>query len=253
MRYFIELRYNGGAYSGWQRQPNTMTVQERIETALAVLLREPTPIVGAGRTDAGVHASFYVAHFDFTPSEKNPTLDCKWLTYKLNIILPHDIAIFQIYQVSDDSHARYHAIEREYTYIIESRKNPFTRHTSWQYTLELDIAQMNLAAATLLTHSDFTTFAKMGSDNKNNICDIRHAAWIYRPEDGTLIFTIRANRFLRNMVRAIVGTLVDVGRGRYTPEQFSELIAKKDLALASTGAVAQGLFLSNVIYPDNIK
>lgn len=239
----MELRYNGAGYSGWQRQPNTSTVQETLERALSLLLRTETPIVGAGRTDAGVHASHYVAHFECDNTE----IDTQWLTYKLNIILPHDIAIKRIYPVAEDMHARFNAIEREYTYIIETKKNPFTRHTSWQYTVELDLEKMNQAAEYLIKQEDFTTFAKLGSDNKTNICDVRVAEW-QRNDDGSLVFTIQANRFLRNMIRAIVGTLVDVGRGRYTPEQFNELIEARDLSRASTGAPAQGLFLSNVKY-----
>ncbi|MFI3248939.1 MAG: tRNA pseudouridine(38-40) synthase TruA [Rikenellaceae bacterium] len=243
MRYFIELNYNGGAYSGWQRQPNATTIQGVIEKAISVLLRTPIDIVGAGRTDAGVHASFYVAHFDF---EGDP-IDTKWLVYKMNILLPYDIAVQKIYEVSSMMHARFNATEREYTYVIEQRKNPFTRHISWQYTIDLDVDKMNNAAWYLLTVEDFTTFAKLGSDNKTNICHVRHAQWHYR-EDGALIFTIRADRFLRNMIRAIVGTIVDVGRGRYSIEEFREIVEARDLARSSTGAPAQGLLLSDIKY-----
>lgn len=243
MRYFIELNYNGGAYSGWQRQPNATTVQGVVEKALSVLLRNQTDVVGAGRTDAGVHASFYVAHFEY---EGQP-IDTEWLVYKMNILLPHDVAVQKIYEVSSMMHARFNAIEREYTYVIEQRKNPFTRHISWQYTIDLDVKKMNKAASYLLDYDDFTTFAKLGSDNKTNICDVRHTEWEYRP-DGALVFTIRADRFLRNMIRAIVGTIVDVGRGRYTLEEFREIVEAKDLARSSTGAPAQGLFLSNIKY-----
>ncbi len=243
MRYFIELNYNGSAYSGWQRQPNATTVQGVIEKTLAILLRTPTDVVGAGRTDAGVHASFYVAHFDY---DGDP-IDTQWLVYKMNIILPHDIAVQKIYEVSDMMHARFGASEREYTYVIEQRKNPFTRHISWQYFVDLDIEKMNIAASYLLTYDDFTTFAKLGSDNKTNICDVRHAEWSYRA-DGSLIFTICADRFLRNMIRAVVGTIIDVGRGKYSLKEFREIVEAKDLARSSTGAPAQGLFLSNIKY-----
>ncbi|MFI3305214.1 MAG: tRNA pseudouridine(38-40) synthase TruA [Rikenellaceae bacterium] len=247
MRYFIELSYNGTNYCGWQRQPDAPTVQESIEKALSILLRTTTPIVGAGRTDTGVHASFYVAHFDFEGKTDDKPLDPKWLTYKLNILLPHDIAIQRIYEVAAEAHARFDATERQYTYIIEPHKNPFTRHTSWQYNTALDIEKMNLAAEYLSRHTDFTTFAKLGSGNATNICDVREARWERQPS-GALHFTIRADRFLRNMIRAIVGTLVDVGRGRYTPEEFNSLVEQRDLSKASTGAPAQGLFLSNVKY-----
>ncbi len=243
MRYFIELSYNGGAYSGWQRQPNATTIQGVIEKALSVLLRTPTDVVGAGRTDAGVHASFYVAHFE----HEGDQINTQWLVYKMNILLPHDVAIQKIYEVSPMQHARFNAIEREYTYVIEQRKNPFTRHISWQYTVELDIEKMNVAAGYLVGYDDFTTFAKLGSDNKTNICDVRYAKWRVR-EDGALTFTIRADRFLRNMIRAVVGTIVDVGRGRYSLEEFREIVEAKDLARSSTGAPARGLFLSDIKY-----
>ncbi len=240
----MELRYKGGAYSGWQRQPNAITVQGEIERALTLLLRTPIDVVGAGRTDSGVHASFYVAHFDYLGDKQ---IDTDWILYKLNVVLPHDIAIMRVYEVSEDMHARFSAVEREYTYVIEPTKNPFTREVAWQYRNPLDIDLLNEAASLLLTYSDFTTFAKLGSDNKTNICDVRVAMWTLR-EDGALVFTIRADRFLRNMIRAIVGTLVDVGRGRYSIEQFRDIIESQDLSRASTGAPAQGLFLSDVKY-----
>lgn len=242
MRYFMELSYNGSNYCGWQRQVDSPTVQESVERALSLLLRVDTKVVGAGRTDTGVHASFYVAHFDAESS-----VDVKWLRYKMNILLPVDIAIQRIYEVGGDAHARFDAVEREYTYVIEPRKNPFMRGVSWQYSVELDLGAMRRAAGYLLEHSDFTSFAKLGSDNKTNICDVRHAEWSVRG-DGALVFTIRADRFLRNMIRAIVGSLVDVGRGRYTPEQFNEIIESRDLSRSSAGAPAQGLFLSDVKY-----
>lgn len=241
MRYFIELSYSGSNYCGWQRQNNAPTVQESIEKALSTLLRTPIEITGAGRTDTGVHASHYVAHFD------SETLDVDWLKYKLNVLLAKDIAINKIYQVSDDAHARYDASMREYTYIIEQAKNPFNPHTAWYYSGALDFDAMNRAAAYLCHHSDFTTFAKLGSDNKTNICSVTHAEW-QRRGDSQLVFTIRADRFLRNMIRAIVGTLVDVGRGRYTPEEFDEIVACKTLSRSSSSAPAQGLFLSDIRY-----
>ncbi len=242
MRYFVDLSYNGTAYCGWQRQPNAETVQERIERALSMLLRTPIQITGAGRTDTGVHASHYTAHFDI----ENP-IEESWLAYKLNLVLPHDIAIKRVYEVSPEAHARFDAREREYTYVIERHKNPFTRHTAWYFSAPLDIEAMNRAAAYLLDHNDFTTFAKLGSDNTTNICDVRYAHW-QEQADGRVCFTIRADRFLRNMIRAVVGTLVDVGRGRYTPEEFCALIESRDLSRCSTSAPAQGLFLSAVRY-----
>lgn len=250
MRYFIELNYNGGAYCGWQRQPNAKTVQECIEKALSMLLRESIEIVGAGRTDSGVHASYYVAHFDYE-NETKP-IDCEWLKYKLNIVLPHDIAITTVREVSDELHARFSALEREYTYVIETQKNPFTRHTSWQFFAPLDIDKMNEAAHYLLSVEDFTTFAKLGSDNKTNICDVRHAKWVLQ-DGGKIIFTIRADRFLRNMIRAVVGTLVDVGRGRYSVADFQAIVDSRDLSRSSSSAPAQGLFLSDIEYKRAIK
>ena len=242
MRYFIDLQYDGAAYFGWQRQPDTATVQGTIESKLSMLRGVPTEIVGAGRTDTGVNASFYVAHFD-----SDTVIDCAQLAYKLNKVLPHDIAIMRIYEVEESLHARFDAREREYTYFLTPRKSPFRRFSAWHYTADLNINNMNAAAARLLEHEDFTTFAKLNSNNKTNICHISHAHWIVE-SDGTLRFTIRADRFLRNMVRAIVGTLVDVGRGRYTVEEFDALIRAKDLSKASAGAPACGLFLSNVKY-----
>ena len=244
MRYFIELQYDGAAYCGWQRQPNAPTIQGIIEDKLSLLLRRPTEIVGAGRTDTGVNASYYVAHLD-----SDITIDIEQLRYKLNKILPPDIAILGIREVRDTLHARFDAREREYTYLLTQRKSPFRRFTAWYYAADLDVEAMNAAAATLLNHEDFTSFAKLNSNNKTNICHITHARWEVEA-DGTLRFTIRADRFLRNMVRAIVGTLVDVGRGRYSVAEFEDIIRSRDLSRCSTGAPACGLFLSNVRYEE---
>lgn len=242
MRYFIELQYDGAAYCGWQRQPDTATVQGVIEDKLSMLLRVPTEIVGAGRTDTGVNASFYVAHFD-----SDRAVDCAQLAYKMNKVLPDDIAIQRIYEVEATKHARFDARLREYTYFLTTRKMPFRRHSAWHFAVELDVARMNKAAQKLLEYEDFTSFAKLNSNNKTNICHISHAEWVVEA-DGTLRFTIRADRFLRNMVRAIVGTLVDVGRGRYSVEEFEDIILAKDLSRSSAGAPACGLFLSRVDY-----
>lgn len=245
MRYFIELSYDGAAYCGWQRQKEAPSVQQTLEQALTTLLRTPTEVVGCGRTDTGVNASFYVAHFD---SDKS--LDCGQLVYKLNLVLPRDIAVSAIRLMHDDAHARFDAIEREYTYYISPRKNPFRRFSAWQYYVPLDVDKMNKAAEVLLRYDDFTSFAKLNSNNKTNICHISSARWRIDEDDDVLVFTIVANRFLRNMVRAIVGTLVDVGRGRLTVEDFERIVAARDLSLSSAGAPAEGLFLSGVVYPD---
>ena len=207
-----------------------------------MLLRMPKEIVGAGRTDTGVNASFYIAHFDC-----DKEIDCHQLCYKLNKVLPADIAIIRIYEVEPTLHARFDAKEREYTYFLTPHKSPFRRYSAWHFTADIDVAKMNEAAKKLLEYEDFTSFAKLNSNNKTNICHIRHAEWVVE-SDGTLRFTIRADRFLRNMVRAIVGTLVDVGRGKYSVEEFEDIILSKDLSRCSAGAPACGLFLSDVKY-----
>ena len=230
MRYFLELRYNGAAYCGWQRQPDQPSVQQTLERALATLLREPVALTGAGRTDTGVTAQ---------------------TVYKLNFLLPGDIAVGSMTPVAEDAHARFHAREREYRYFIEPRKNPFTRHETWQYYVPLDVGRMNEAAAMLTAYDDFTSFAKLNSNNKTNICRVKEAVWTIDSR-GTMCFTIRADRFLRNMVRSLVGTLVDVGRGRYTPDGFRSIVESRDLSRSSAGAPAQGLFLSDVVYPADI-
>ena len=249
MRYFIELSYDGAAYCGWQRQPDAPTVQQTLEQALSTLLREPIEVVGAGRTDTGVNASYYVAHFDCQKGVE----DCAKLVYKLNLILPHDVAVGAVREVRESVHARFDAVEREYTYYISQRKNPFRRYSAWQYYVPLDVERMNEAAKSLLEYDDFTSFAKLNSNNKTNICHVVRADWHRDADDEQLlIFTIRADRFLRNMIRAIVGTLVDVGRGRYTVEDFERILHSRDLSLSSSGAPAVGLFLSDVKYSDEV-
>jgi tRNA pseudouridine38-40 synthase len=243
MRYFLELAYNGSHYNGWQRQSSSPTIQQTVEEALSQYLREPIEVTGAGRTDTGVHAAYYVAHFD---SEKH-LIDSDDFVYHVNSILPRDIAIRRVTPVAADAHARFDATSREYTYYIVPFKDPFRRDTSWQYFVPLDIEAMNRAAEWLLRFSDFTSFAKLNSANKTNICQVTEAQW-ERGSDGTLIFRIRADRFLRNMVRAIVGTLVDVGRGKISPERFGEIIEVRDLSLSSGSAPASGLFLTDITY-----
>ena len=248
-RYFITLSYDGAAYCGWQRQPDAPTVQQTVENALSTLLRSQIEVVGAGRTDTGVNASKYVAHFDV----EQPIADCAQLVYKLNLVLPQDVAVQEVRRVKDDAHARFDAVEREYTYYISQRKNPFRRYSAWQYYVSLDVEKMNLAAASLLQWDDFTTFAKLNSNNKTNICRVVKAHWRLADDDpDLLIFTIRADRFLRNMIRAIVGTLVDVGRGRYSVEDFESILHSCNLSLSSAGAPAQGLFLSDVEYDESV-
>ncbi len=247
MRYFLELSYNGSNYCGWQRQPGAASVQQTLDDALSLFLRENIEVTGAGRTDTGVHAAYYVAHFDAEAALP----DRRDFVYHLNSMLPGDIALMDITPVADDAHARYDAEEREYTYYILPYKDPFRRDTSWQYFVPLDLDAMNAAAEQLMHYDDFTSFAKLNSNNKTNICRVMSAGWRQDP-DGELVFTIRADRFLRNMVRAIVGTLVDVGRGKITPDRFREIIEARDLSLSSGGAPAQGLFLTDIKY-SNLK
>lgn len=246
MRYFAELAYKGTDFNGWQRQDNAPSVQQALEDALTTLLRMPVGVTGAGRTDTGVHASYYVAHFDMPVGMSDTTA----FIYHLNSILSHDIAVFSLTPVADDAHARFDAVEREYKYYIVTRKDPFRRETAWQYFVDLDIVEMNLAAGALLRADDFTTFSKLHSNNKTNICKVSEAVWTR--EAGGLVFTIRADRFLRNMVRSIVGTLVDVGRGKTDAGEFARILAAQDRSLASGSAPAQGLFLADIRYPDNI-
>ncbi len=248
MRYFIELSYRGTAYNGWQIQPNALSVQQTLQEALSKVLRESIEVVGAGRTDTGVHARYYVAHFDCS----TPIDDSDKFLYHLNSVLPFDIAVSRVRRVKDDAHARFDATEREYTYLISTVKDPFTLGNTWyyRYTTPLSVEAMNRAAEALLRHEDFTTFAKLNSNNSTNICHVTYAHWEARA-DG-FKFVIRSNRFLRNMIRALVGTMVDVGRGKLSPEQFEELIVARDLSRASGSAPAEGLFLSNVKYPEDI-
>ena len=248
-RYFIELSYDGAAYCGWQRQPDAPSVQQTVEQALSTLLRVDIEVVGAGRTDTGVNASYYVAHF----ACENGVKDCAQLVYKLNLILPQDIAVKAVREVCEQAHARFDAVEREYTYYISQRKNPFRRFSAWQYYVPLNVERMNEAAKALLEYDDFTSFAKLNSNNKTNICKVTKAEWRRDEQDGDLlIFTIRADRFLRNMIRALVGTLVDVGRGKYSVEEFCNILHSRDLSRSSAGAPAQGLFLSDVKYSDEV-
>ena len=245
-RYFIYLSYDGSNYHGWQIQPNAATVQETIEKALTLLMRQPVEITGAGRTDTGVNASTMVAHADF-PGE----IDCKQTVYRLNRMLPPDIAIHSIKPVTETAHARFDALSRRYRYHISTAKNPFTRRYSCRVTGELDFEAMNSAAATLPEYTDFTSFSKLHTDTKTNNCKVTKAHWVQTSE-SEWYFEIEADRFLRNMVRAIVGTLLMVGRGKISVEGFREIIEKKQRSEAGDSALAQALFLEEVKYPENI-
>lgn len=242
MRYFIEFSYNGKNYFGYQIQPKDISVQEVLERALSTLLRERIKTTGAGRTDTGVHAKKMYAHFD-TEQVLDPNL-----VYRLNSFLPGDIAIYRIFRVRDDLHARFDATYRTYHYFVSLKKDPFNQDFCWQFKKDrpLDVEKMNQAAKILFEYEDFGSFAKVGADNKTNICKIYKAEWT---QEGDLLkFTISADRFLRNMVRAIVGTLVDVGTGKIGLEDFRNIIEKQDRGSAGTSAPAQGLFLVDVGY-----
>lgn len=241
MRYFIQLAYNGTAYHGWQYQPNACSVQETLNKALSVLLNTTINIMGAGRTDTGVHASQMFAHFD---SEKK--LETATLVHKLNSYLPNDIAIFDIISVSDEAHSRFDATKRTYEYHINTIKNPFLDGLSWYYHQDLDVALMNEAAKLLLNHTDFQCFSKVNTDVNTFDCTIFDAVW--RKEKDRLIFTISANRFLRNMVRSIVGTLVNVGLHKITLVDFENIIKSKNREKAGFSVPAHGLYLTEITY-----
>ena len=245
-RYFIDLSYNGAAYHGWQVQPNGVSVQGAMELALYTLLRRQTPVTGAGRTDAGVHALLMTAHFD-----SDDALDTCWLTEKLNRLLPPDIAVSRIREVRADAHARFDATYRTYIYNLAFTKDPFNSDRSWRMYRPLDIDLMNKAASLLLGCQDFTSFSKLHTDVKTNRCNVTEALWRKR-SDAEWTFTITADRFLRNMVRAIVGTLVTVGRGRLTIDGFREIIEAKDRCRAGTSAPAHALFLVDIGYPEDV-
>nr|WP_194716143.1 tRNA pseudouridine(38-40) synthase TruA [Chryseobacterium muglaense] len=241
MRYFIEFSYNGKNYFGYQIQPKDISVQEELERALSTILQEKIKTTGAGRTDTGVHAKKMFAHF-----ETNQVLNNQ-LTHKLNSFLPSDISIKRIFEVKDDFHARFDATFRTYEYYISLEKNSFTQDSAWQHWRKpLDINKMNEACKILFEYEDFTSFAKLHTDNKTNLCKMYKAEW---EQNGTeLKFTVSANRFLRNMVRAIVGTMVEVGSGKIQPEDVRKVIEDKNRSSAGTSAPAHALYLVDVGY-----
>ncbi len=247
MRYFICMAYDGTDYHGWQIQPNGNSVQEELMKALSTLMRREVGVVGAGRTDAGVHASFMVAHFD---SEKE--WDVTLLADKLNRLLPPDISVYKVVPVRADAHARFDATYRIYKYYVTSTKNPFGRFYKCRlFGTPLDFERMNEAAQVLFEYTDFTSFSKLHTDVKTNNCHIMAARW-EKNSDEEWVFTIQADRFLRNMVCAIVGTLFEVGRGKLTVEGFRKIIEQKDRCKAGTSASGHALFLVDIGYPDDI-
>jgi tRNA pseudouridine38-40 synthase len=244
-RYFIEISYLGTHYHGWQLQPNATTVQMVLEDSLITLTGSSIKTTGAGRTDTGVHARHFTAHFD----SDHPVFDAgSHCVYKLNCILPADISVNDLYPVKPEAHARFSALSRTYEYRLSQYKDPFDTTLSWNFSRPLDIAAMNQAARKLMEYSDFTSFSKLHSDVKTNNCHIMEAAW--RAHSGKIIFTIKADRFLRNMVRAIVGTMIEIGQGNIDLNQFADIIAGKDRSLAGFSVPAHGLYLVVIAYPD---
>ncbi len=246
MRYFIDLSYFGKAYHGWQNQPNAISIQEILEKNLSRLFSSKIEIVGAGRTDAGVHARQLIAHFDteeiFDPEE---------LKYKLNSMLPKDIAISEIFRVKDEAHARFDAVSRSYEYHIIQKKDAFMADFAWAFYLDLDIKKMNEAAEILKGYTDFKCFSRSRTDVKTYNCRIERAEW--KKEGDSLVFYIKADRFLRNMVRAIVGTLFEIGQHKHPVSHMHEVIKSRDRGMAGASVPAHGLYLTGIEYPENIK
>ncbi len=238
-RYFMHLAFRGASFHGWQIQPGAVSVQQVLENALSTILRVPTPIVGAGRTDAGVNASMMVAHFDAETAPEPRAINA--------LVAPH-IVVYSIREVHGEAHARFDATSRTYHYKAVETRTPFLNELTW-FTRPLDYAAMNQAAKLLLETEDFTSFAKLHSDAKTNICRVTRAEWVSDPSTGGMTFIITANRFLRNMVRAVVGTLVEVGRGKMNIEEFKRVITAKNRCAAGTSMPAHALYLADVTYP----
>lgn len=243
VRYFIKLSYKGTPFNGWQIQPNASTVQGEIEDALSKILRTQVGITGCGRTDSGVHASEFFAHFD-----AENTIDEAQVQFKLNCMLPREIAIHDIYEVPEELHARFSAVSRTYYYYINQQKDAFRFQESWFMHSNLNIEEMNKACEVLLGRHDFTSFSKLHTQTKTNFCTITEAFW--EEEEKGLKFTVAADRFLHNMVRAIVGTTVEVGKGKLTVEGFKNVIEAQNRQKAGASVPAEGLFLARIIYPD---
>ena len=241
MRYFIELGYKGTNYHGWQYQPDADSVQETLNKALSLLLKTDIDIVGAGRTDTGVHAKQMFAHFDF-----DSEIDTQQLVHKLNSFLPKDIVIFNILKVANEAHARFDATKRTYEYYIHMTKDAFKNEESYQFQTALNIDKMNEACQILFKHNDFECFSKVNTDVKTFNCAIFEAHWM---QDGNkLVFTIAADRFLRNMVRAIVGTMINIGTGKISLDDFEAIIDSKDRSQAGFSVPAHGLYLTKIEY-----
>ena len=245
MRYLGRLKYSGSHFSGWQIQPNSSTVQEIIEQKLSMLLSSEIKVIGCGRTDTGVHANDFYLHFD---TEKNQIESSK-LKYKLNSVLPSSIAFTELRKVSSQFHARFSAVSREYKYYIKLNKDPF-QENSWWVRQPLDLNSMEIASKFLFNYEDFTSFSKLHTDVKTNLCEIIEMN--IKNYENTIVITICANRFLRNMVRAIVGTLVEIGLGKRNPLEMKSIIESKDRHSAGSSAPAKGLFLNKIKYPSEL-
>ena len=257
MRFFASISYNGSGYSGWQIQQNAPSIQDEVQKAVSTVLREKIDVTGAGRTDTGVNASGFTAHFDFDGDIILKEHDR--IVYKINAILPGGIVVNSIRRVRDDAHARFDAVSRTYKYYIHNRKDPFARNFSWFCKFPLDVDAMNKAAGMILGRRDFSCFEKAGGTAVSPVCDITAAAWSrYIPTvaalPGTdyLVFTITANRFLRNMVRAIVGTMIEIGRGKRPPEWIADVLSSRDRCEAGQSVPGHALFLTDIEYPKEI-
>lgn len=246
MRYFIELSYNGSGYHGWQIQPNALTVQEVLEDALSTVLNDKISVMGAGRTDTGVHATQMFAHFD-----TDRLVNAKDLVHKLNSFLPFNIAIANVFKVKPDAHARFNAIRRSYLYRISLKKNVFTHRNAYYVKQPLDVEKMNAAAKILFQYKDFQCFSKVHTDVKTYYCDIMKARWFVKDEE--IRFTITADRFLRNMVRSIVGTMINIGLGKMEVDDLHTIIKSKNRSEAGYSVPAHGLYLTEVAYPETIR
>jgi tRNA pseudouridine38-40 synthase len=246
-RYFIQLSYDGTAYHGWQIQPNGISVQETVGKVLSIVAREAVAVTGAGRTDAGVHASFFVAHFD----TGNQNLDNEKVLHSLNCLLPADIAVQRIYKVNPQAHARFDALSRTYKYYLVKTKDPFSRRYAAKEAKIPELERMNEAACKLFDYEDFTSFSRLGTDVKTNNCKVDLAEWV--DEGSRFVFTIRADRFLRNMVRAIVGTILEVGFGKLSVDGFCKIIEARDRCSAGASVEAKGLFLADIGYPEELS
>jgi tRNA pseudouridine38-40 synthase len=246
-RYFIKLSFDGTAYHGWQSQINAHTLQQELEQAMTLITGTTVRLTGAGRTDTGVHAKEFYVHFDL---QKMSMEECDDLVHHLNRYLPPDIAIDRIIPVNPEAHARFDAVSRTYQYMITRKKDPFRRHYAWYYFKDLDVALMNEGCRALQTYDDFTSFSKLNSKVRNHECHLMGASW--EEQASLLVFTITADRFLRNMVRAIVGTMIELGRHKTDIEGFRRIIEGKDRSLAGMSVPACGLYLVHIEYPESV-